>query len=200
MDYKYETDPFPFVKARWFKDIIEKRGVRLVVIHTTEGKETATSAEDTANNWFKDPRDDNGNPKKVSTHVCIDSDSVVQCVLDNDVAYCAPGVNRDGVHLELAAKANQTAAEWADPYSTLVVEKGANVAAQYCLKYNIPMVHLSNDQLREGETGIIGHYQASIVYPPNQGHDDPGENFPWDFFIERVNVHYQERKARLDSQ
>jgi N-acetyl-anhydromuramyl-L-alanine amidase AmpD len=199
MEYQYETDSFPFVKAKHFKDIVQKRQVRLVVIHTTEALETGDSAEGTAN-YFKDPRNQHGNPVKVSSHLCIDNNSIVQCVWDNDVAYCAPGVNSDGIHLELAATSAQTAAQWADPYSTLVLEKAANAAAQYCLKYDIPRVHLSNQQLRDGKKGIIGHYQATAVYPPNAGHTDPGANFPWDSFVERVETLYQERKERLDNE
>lgn len=138
--------------------------------------------------------------KKASAHLCIDNDSIVQCVYDNDVAYAAPGVNRDGIQLELAGFAGQTKADWGDAYNTLLLEKAANAAAQYCLKYDIPRKHLTDKQLKDGEKGIIGHYQATAVYPPNAGHTDPGKNFPWDFFIKRVEFHYTERKKKLDSQ
>lgn len=193
MENKYETDNFPVIKAKWFTDVTDKRKVRLIVIHTMEAAKKNNTAENVAN-YFKTTTN------KVSAHLCIDNDSIVQCVYDNDVAYAAPGVNRDGIQLELAGFASQTKADWSDAYNTLLLEKAANAAAQYCLKYDIPRVHLTNTQLKNGDKGIIGHYQASKVYPPNAGHTDPGENFPWDFFIERVEFHYTERKKKLDSQ
>ena len=198
MNYKYETDKFPFVKARWFGDIANVRDIRLVVIHTTEAFETNSSAEGTAN-YFTNPKNNKGKIVKASSHLCIDSDSVVQCVWDNDVAYCAPGVNHDGIHLELAGTSGQTVAQWADPYSALVLERAANAAAQYCLKYELPIVHLTDKQLKDGAKGIIGHYQASNTYKPNNGHTDPGPNFPWAFFIDRVKFHFGERKTVLDA-
>lgn len=42
MEYKYETDTFPVIKAKWFTDITEKRKVRLVVIHTMEAPKKLT--------------------------------------------------------------------------------------------------------------------------------------------------------------
>lgn len=197
MEHKFETDIFPVVRAKFFTKSAGTRAVRLVVIHTMEAPEKDNTAENVAN-FFQNPKDEKGNDKKVSAHLCIDNNSIVQCVFDNDVAFTAPGVNRDGIHLELAGFARQTAAEWRDPYSTLLLEKAANAAAQYCLKYDIPRVHLTDEQLRTGAKGIIGHVQATRVFPPNAGHNDPGEHFPWDFFIERVIFHYEERKKRLD--
>lgn len=196
MEYKYETDSFPIVKAKWFTDITNKRKVRLVVIHTMEAPETNKTAESVAK-YFQDPRDKKGDPIKTSAHLCIDNDSIVQCVYDNDVAYAAPGVNSDGIQLELAGYAAQTKAQWADPYSILLIEKAANAAAQYCLKYDLPRVHLTDDELENGDKGIIGHSQATEVYKKST-HIDPGINFPWDFFIKRVEFHYTERKKKLD--
>ena len=77
-----------------------------------------------------------------------------------------------------------------------MLENAANAAAQYCLKYNIPVQRLDNDQLKRGERGIIGHVQASKVYKKSS-HTDPGTGFPWDYFIERVKKHYLDRVARF---
>lgn len=192
MEYKYETDKFPVIPAKWFTDVKEKRSVRLVVIHTMEAPEKNNTAENVATYFRNLPAS-----KKASAHLCIDSDSIVQCVYDNDVAYTAPGTNSDGIHLELAGYSSQKKADWADAYSSLVIEKAADAAAQYCLKYDIPRLHLTNTQLRKGEKGIIGHYQASEVYKKSD-HTDPGPNFPWAFFIERVDFYYRERKKKLD--
>jgi N-acetyl-anhydromuramyl-L-alanine amidase AmpD len=190
MEHNYETDKFPVIKAKWFTDIIQKRKVRVIVIHTMEAPKKAETAENVAK-YFQNVT------KKASAHLCIDNDSIVQCVFDNDVAYAAPGVNSDGIQLELAGFANQTKADWSDAYNTLLLEKAANAAAQYCLKYDIPRVHLTNAELKNGKKGIIGHYQATEVYKKST-HTDPGKDFPWDFFIKRVEFHYEERKKKLD--
>jgi hypothetical protein len=50
-------------------------------------------------------------------------------VLDNDIAFAAPGVNSDGIQLELAGVARQTREEWLDPYSVLVLENAASATA-----------------------------------------------------------------------
>ncbi len=195
MEHNFETDNFPVIKAKWFTKSTGKRTVRVVVIHTMEAPKKADTAENVAKFFQTLPA-----TKKASAHLCIDNDSIVQCVFDNDVAFAAPGVNRDGIQLELAGFASQTAADWKDAYNILLLEKAANAAAQYCLKYDIPRVHLTNKQLKDGAKGIIGHVQATEVFPPNAGHTDPGKNFPWDFFIERVKFHYEERKKKLDAQ
>jgi N-acetyl-anhydromuramyl-L-alanine amidase AmpD len=124
----------------------------------------------------------------VSAHLCIDNNSIVQCVFDNDIAFAAPGANHNGIHLELAGFARQTREEWLDPFSILVLENAANASAQYCLKYNIPPKHLANDELEEGQKGIVGHVNVSQVFKKST-HTDPGAGFPWDIFKGSGNRH-----------
>jgi N-acetyl-anhydromuramyl-L-alanine amidase AmpD len=188
MDFEFETDRFPVVKAKFFKHVTEKRNVRVVVIHSMEAPEKGETAENVAR-FFQNTQ----NP--ASAHLCIDNNSIVQCVFDNDIAFAAPGVNSDGIQLELAGFAKQTREEWMDAYSILVLENAANAAAQYCLKYNIPIEHLSDAELEAGQKGIIGHVQATRVYKKST-HTDPGEGFPWDHFIERVQQHHARVLAR----
>ncbi|MDF5708860.1 MAG: N-acetylmuramoyl-L-alanine amidase [Nostoc sp. S4] len=184
-----ETDNWPLIKAPWFKDIVnQKREVRVIVIHTMEAPEKGTTAENVAK-YFQNLPSNN----KASAHLCIDNNSIVQCVLDNDVAYAAPGANHNGIQLELAGYSNQNRDDWFDEYSKALLENAANAAAQYCLKYNLPRKHLSNAELKAGKEGIIGHVQATEVFKLSD-HTDPGENFPWDYFIDRVEDYYQKRK------
>ena len=102
------------------------------------------------------------------------------------------GANKLGIHIEIPGIATQTPADWSDVYSTAAIENAADVAAQYCLKYDIPVKQLSNDELRAGEKGIVGHVQVSAVFP-GTGHFDPGPNFPWSHFIEKVQENYDRR-------
>lgn len=185
----YETDRWPIIKAKWFTPVRgSRRAVRLVVIHTMEAPELEQTAENVAL-WFSSL----SSSRKASAHVCIDEDSVVQCVMDNDVAYAAPGANHDGIQLELAGVARQTLAQWLDEYSVSMLARAADVTAQYCLKYNLPVKKLSNTELRAGHKGVIGHVQASQVYKKSS-HTDPGENFPWEIFLALATGYYKARK------
>lgn len=176
----YETDAWPFVQARHFKSLkgLPPRKVRVIVIHDMEYPESLRAAEDVAR-YFATPN------TVASAHVCIDADSIVQCVYDRDIAYAAPGANHDGIQIELAGYARQTAAEWDDAYSRRLLDRAARAVAQYCRKFSVPSVHLTNQQLKDGARGLCGHYQVSQVYKKSD-HMDPGPNFPWTAFIGKV--------------
>lgn len=187
----FETDKFPFVKAKFFKNITDKRQIRLIVIHAMESPETSKTAENVAR-FFQQPE------RPVSAHLCIDNDSIVQCVLDNDVAFAAPGANSDGVHLELAGFSKQTREQWLDDFGRLLIEQAAEAAAQYSLKFDIPIKHLTNAELaNKSNKGIVGHVQVSEVFRKST-HTDPGSGFPWDVFIERVQQHREDRLKKLN--
>jgi N-acetyl-anhydromuramyl-L-alanine amidase AmpD len=192
MATQFETDPFPFVKARFFKETPGKRQVRLIVIHSMEAPEKGDTAENVAAFFH------GGIDHPASAHLCIDNNSIVQCVLDNDIAFAAPGANNDGVHLELAGFARQSEGEWLDEYGKSLLEKAADAAAQYCLKYDIPVKHLTNAELaNKANRGIVGHVQVSEVFKKST-HTDPGKGFPWEFFLERVKERHAQRVAAFD--
>lgn len=190
-----ETDVWPFVPAKYFQSWPKgpKRPVRVIVIHDMEAAEKPDTAEAIARYFHEMP--DN---RQASAHVCIDADSIVQCVHDNDIAYAAPGCNRDGIQIELAGYGSQSRGQWLDAYSNALLALGANVAAQYCLKYGVPPIHLTDAELREGSRGIVGHDQVSRVYKQSD-HTDPGQFFAWDVFMNRVVKYLAERRGRFDA-
>lgn len=190
-----DTDKWPFVPARYFTPfpVGQRRAVRLIVIHDMEAPEKGETAEAIAR-YFQTV-DFATEGKKPSAHVCIDNNSVVQCVHDNDIANAAPGANSDGVHLELAGYGAQTRGQWLDDYSRAVIDNAANVAAQYCLKYEIPPTRIQTDELADKtKRGICSHAQVSAAFKKSD-HTDPGANFPWDYFFDRVHVHLGARLA-----
>jgi len=175
----FEIETFPFVQARHFRGNSGTRAVRLIVIHSMEAPEKGDTAENVAHFFQTTDRE-------ASAHLCIDSDSIVRCVRDDDVAFAAPGANADGVHLELAGFARQTEPDWLDAFGVLMLERAADVAAQYCLKYDIPARRLSNAELANtANRGIVSHAQVSETFRKSD-HTDPGSGFPWNFFLERV--------------
>lgn len=184
---KYETDSWPYVPAKWQGKRPGKKP-RLIVIHSMESPERVDTAENVGH-WFQTA------PRPASAHIGVDSDSIVQYVRDSDKAYGAKGVNDDGIHVELAGKAQQSGVEWLDPYGTLMLDRAARACAQYSLKYDIPVKKLTLAELKSGKKGFIGHVDASQTYKPNAGHSDPGPGFPWVFFLERVNMHRSKIKG-----
>jgi N-acetyl-anhydromuramyl-L-alanine amidase AmpD len=190
MEHLFETDKWPYVPAKHLTKNQGKRNVRLIVIHSMEAPEKGDTAESVAK-YFKTTN------REASAHICVDNNSIVQCVLDNNIAWAAPGANSDGIHIEMAGYADQETAEWLDPYSTLVLENAANAAAQYCLKYKIPPIHLTDAELGDKKTkGIVSHAQVTTVFKKGT-HTDPGKNFPWAYFIGRVEVHLEKRKKNI---
>jgi N-acetyl-anhydromuramyl-L-alanine amidase AmpD len=174
----------PFIQARNFT-----RGrsvpIDVLVVHTMESPEKPTTAEDVAR-WFA-----GSTAPQASAHYCIDSNSIVQCVKDEDVAWHAPGANHNGLGFEHAGCAAQTAADWEDAYSTACLELSAQLAAQKCAQYGIPAVWLDVGDLQAGKRGVTGHVQVSEAFKRSD-HRDPGTHFPVDSYLGLVRRHLGE--------
>lgn len=168
-----------FIRARNFTPT-SGRKVNRVVMHTMEAPEGLTTAE-SVSQWAAGP----GAPL-ASWHYAVDVNSVVQCVLEKDVAWAAPGSNHDGIQIELAGRAGQTAAQWADPYSKSQLALAALLVAEICKRHDIPPVKLTPAQVRAGGRGICGHIDVTRAFPNMGTHWDPGPNFPWDEFLGMV--------------
>lgn len=155
--------------------------IRWIVLHSMECAEAATSAENVAN-WFASPA-----APKASAHFCIDSDSVIQCVLEKDVAWHAQGGNKYGIGLEHAGFARQSREQWLDAYSKAMLGLSAKLSSMLCDKFNIPKEYIDRDGLKNGLKGITTHNEITKAFNIVGGHYDPGPNFPMDYYIELVN-------------
>ena len=170
---------YPFVES----PNVTKTGGRkidLIVIHTMEMDEKGDTAEHCAL-WFKNPA------AKVSAHYCVDSDSIVQCVRDQDIGWHAPGANHDGIGIEHAGRAKQTGRDWSDAYSTAMLDRSAGLVADLCGKYAIPVTWLYAADLRAGKRGITTHKAVSDAFKRGS-HWDPGPGFPVERYLALVRA------------
>lgn len=129
-----------------------------------------------------------GGTSRASAHYCYDADSIVQCVKDDDVAWHAPGNNHNGIGLEHAGYANQRADQWADDFSSKMLELSAHHCAHLCDRYQIPKEYVDAAGLIAGRRGITTHDAVSKAWKKSS-HWDPGPNFPMARYIELVRQH-----------
>lgn len=185
---RYETDLWPFIQARHF-GVKRTNPVRLVVIHTPIWKEVITGAEDLGR-YFASMAD----RRIASSHIGVDSDTIVQYVKDSYVAYGAPGANHDGMHIEIIGTHTQTPLQWRDLYSITALALAADATAQYCLKYGLPAKLLTLAEVKDGRTkGVCSHHQVSQAFG-RTNHTDPGPNFPWKRFIRYTEGALEDRR------
>lgn len=172
--------PFRFIAARHFQRA-DRRRIDLIVIHSAEVQETPTSAEGIAAGFARE------DAPVTSAHYCVDADSVVQCVLEKDVAHHAPGANENGIGIEHAGFARQTAAQWADAYSERMLRLSAALTAGLCLKYAIPPVFVDASGLRAKQRGITTHDEVTKAFGHGD-HFDPGPSFPMAHYLALVRA------------
>ena len=166
---------------------VGRRGVvpNIIAIHTVEGPENPRTADNVAN-WFKSV--------DASSHWVHDNDSRVRVVRDEDTSWTLPGAANRSLNIELAGYARQSKADWADAFSIAMLEGAALSAAEWCIKYDIPTRKLTDDQIRNGSKGFVGHVDVNRVYRKST-HWDPGPHFPWPYFLGRVDAKIAELKS-----
>lgn len=171
---------YPFIRARNYTPVAHRK-IDLLVIHDMEAPEKGSTAEAVAN-YFAGP-----NAPRASAHYCIDNDSIVQCVRDHDVAWHAPGANHNGIGLEHAGYAHQSRTDWLDVYSISMLHRSAELAAEKCVKYGIPIRFVNAEGLKAGHRGITTHAEVSRAYRLSD-HTDPGPNFPMARYLAMVQL------------
>lgn len=166
-----------FLQAKHFRN--GPRKPTRIVIHTAEIGETLDGAEALMRACAV-------NPRVASWHYAVDADSVTQSVHEEDIAFAAPGCNKEGIQIELCGRARQSAAEWQDAYSIHQLELLAQLVADICVRWDIPICFLSAEALKlAGVGGITTHAEVSKAFRKST-HWDPGPNFPMDWLLARV--------------
>jgi hypothetical protein len=132
--------------------------------------------------------------RRASAHYCVDSNSIVQCVQTRDVAFGAPGANRNGIHIEMAGYSEQSSSDWRDPYSVAMTKNVAYlVGLVLAPKYKLPIHYCDAVDIRRGVEdhtirGITTHLQVTKSHVGDGTHTDPGLNFPMDMFLDFVRA------------
>lgn len=171
------------------------KDIRLIVLHSEESPETATSAIDVAEFFHNQiPSPYTGS----SAHVTVDSTTIVQCVMDKDTAWAAPGANEDGLHIEQAGYAAQNRPDWLDPYSKGVIHLAAKQAAYWINQGASAPKLLTVSQVADRQTrGVCTHAMVtSAALDPSGTHTDPGPNYPLDVFMSELNTWLNPSKGR----
>ena len=162
------------------------RSPQVIWLHTMETPETVGRADQVAR-WFAGKT-----APQASCHFCVDDQLIVRSVDDGDTAWGVPNGNSFGLHIEMSGMASQTKANWADKYSLGVISNASKVSALWAKKYSFTIQHLTIEQLqaiKNGDTkttGIAGHVDGSHAFGTDGGHTDPGQSFPYTYFLQQV--------------
>lgn len=175
----------PFVQSANYTPVPDDkpRTVELVVVHCTENAELEGMARMNANLFADKSR----SPKASFTYV-VDDREIIQCVREEDVAWHAPGCNHNGIGIEIVGRASQTTSQWADDYSRLALYGAMGIVADVCRRRKLLPVFVPAATLAGGGcSGITTHQQVTFAFPNvGHGHQDPGNNFPLEAFINGV--------------
>jgi hypothetical protein len=151
-----------------------------IVVHDMEAGESSDRAENTAS-YFAGGAGGRG----VSSHYCVDNNSVIQCVLLKDTAWTVgnrPGNNR-GINWEFSGFARQTRAQWLDPFGMAMFREAAPYIRADAARFGIPLRRCSVADLKALRPGVTSHNDLRVAFGGTT-HTDPGPAFPWDVFIE----------------
>ena len=176
----------PLIQAAKYRPGPRGVPIELIVIHDMEANEGNPKTAENVANWFANLT---ATDPDVSAHRCIDKDSEVACVKDEDIAYACRHANRNGLQMELAGVARQSRTEWLDADSKKILERAAVRCAAWCHQYGIPVARAKFRSINDPfvvSKGFTGHADV----PLHGSHTDPGPLFPWDYFLGRVAYHF----------
>lgn len=164
----------PFVQAQGYTRGRPDGPPLWQVIHDMEASEHSLRAESTAA-YFANP----GDGRSVSAHFCVDDNSVVQCVDEDDSAWTVgnrPG-NYRGVNWELSGFARQTHSEWLDPFGVAMFDQLVPIMAASMRRWGIPNRWCTVGDLQARRPGLTTHNDLRLAFNITT-HTDPGAGFP----------------------
>lgn len=161
-----------------------RQGKRIlwIILHTTEGNFTPSV------NWLRNPA------SQASAHYVVGRDAasqpvqVVRLVPEGDTAWTAGnyGVNQASLNIEMVGYSRQN-----PPVEEEVLRTTAELVADLCQRYQIPVQRVDRQGMLAGIPGIAGHVDVPDPADPRYGggsgrHTDPGPFFPWERFLSLV--------------
>lgn len=156
----------------------------VIVLHAMQWPERGNSAE-WCGRFFAGLE---GPAPEASAHYAVDTDSIVECVPPDRIAWHAPGCNKQGIGIEHAGFARQTHYEWLDPYGLAMLALSARLSAELCRHFGIPPRFIDREDLRAGHAGITTHAECSLAWGKSS-HMDPGPGFPMREYLALVAQH-----------
>jgi hypothetical protein len=150
--------------------------VRLIVIHTAENLPDFDGSDSGAEAVAAY----GASTTRASWHSTVDSDSTIRMLPDGFTAWHVRGYTSESLGIELATQA----AKWPTApaaWTTRILNRAADVVAQWCLTHDLPPVLLDAADVAAGKKGITGHH---VLDPTRR--TDPGPEFPWTRFINLV--------------
>lgn len=185
--------PRTFVHKDRFGSIKTMGPNRLIVLHTTEGGEGASSAEQLCqflaapgDRWVA-PNDHSQGKFGSSYTWVLDTDRVIPAVPENVVSYSAPGANNDGIHIVFPGRASQSRDEWLDTVSSAYIDRCAELVVDISKRTAIPTTRVSVAQVIAKAKGLCEHHTISLAYHRTD-HTDVGAFFPWDVLAARITA------------
>lgn len=171
--------------ANWSTNCQDRAGTKidLILLHTQEGGGGDNAADDLA----KFLRSTEGGANPVSYHDCIsqasDGGVTVVDVVDTDQASWSVGNsnNRAINYCFAGSYSSWTRVQWMA--QSKAIDTAAYLAVQDCQKYGIPIRVLWP---YSAPGGIADHRYCTQYLKDGNNHTDVGDNFPWDYFAQRV--------------
>lgn len=159
------------------------RGGRLpymIVVHTNQGPNDLSLPDFGAENLVAWMRNTTGN-SAVSYHCVVDDDSLVRDAPDEMACWAVMDANNVTLNLCFIGYAEWDTSEWMKHPNMLAI--GAAQVQRWLAKYpDIHPVRLSSNDVAARRSGICGHINITQGWPVGN-HTDPGNGFPWNYFM-----------------
>lgn len=169
-----------FIQARNYT-AASRQDPSVIVIHRMESALKPGTANAVAH-WFAGK-----DAPQASAHYCVDAEQVIQCVIEKDVAWGAPGMNRCGIHLEHAGWSKDN--DWGTDNGQTMLRLSAQLSADICSRNGIALKWLSDQEIRSASKGDVTvrgfctHADVTRALATYGGHTDPGSAFPRDQYL-----------------
>jgi hypothetical protein len=121
-----------------------------------------------------------------SWHYATDPDETLQCSYDRYVCHHAPP-NDGSIGIEMADDPSLGAARWLLPRQRRMLRRTAQLTAELCLAYDLPLALITPAGLAAGRRGIATHAAVSKAWGQSS-HWDPG-HWPAARFMRLVRKH-----------